>query len=199
MSLYRAETHDQLANGKIFALRQRHGLTPAADTVSRLRQVRRQRAVERIFRQINAEELFAAGYVDRLLERFEFFLRFLTRRADVVEQTGNDTNMIWLAAVFGDAAFYIRIERLCFFDGLRSSVNQFGMFGGKLASGFGISGLEKYRVTLNGARDIEQGIDGKIFALMVDRMGTAHIEKFAGFRVCTIKGTVVPAVPKFLC
>src|SRR5690606_6396260 len=95
----------------------------------------------------------------------------------------HDFQVIWLAAIFEQAAFDIAVKFLCIGQVLLCGKNHFSIFACKFSAIFGLSRLHNHRIALRWARDVEWSLDTKIFALMFWFVNFIGMEKLTTFLV----------------
>ncbi len=192
------EAQDKLSDRQVFSRRARSsccwkrptplapglvGQGPATDTI------------KRIARQIETTE-FEIAEIDTRLQLTESVLRFLVARCNDNRQARSYLELRFIATVFRQPAFDIRIISLGHIERCGRSINYFSILRGEFATTFRVACLNENRVSLNGTWQIEKSIRLQMLTLEMHRMCRGRAVEPALLTIRVVEGVIVPGVPQ---
>ena len=107
----------------------------------------------------------------------------------------HDEEVVWGAAVGGEAGFQVGVVGTGGFDVLGDGVDDLGVLGGDLEALFAGAGLDQDGAALGGAGDAEGALDLEVGAFVVERVELRGVEELAGVLVAG-QGAGFPGVPE---
>jgi hypothetical protein len=177
--------------------------SPGNRVLPRVRVDVRQRPVRVVARQVPVPELFQEGDrgrpADLLAAHLTGQLPGLGVGVAEHERRGReDQQLVAAAAVPGQAALHVGVERLAVFQRAVPAEDRVGAGGGELAALVGVAGLEDDRPALGAARHVEPPADVELGIGVREPAGDRVGEEHAGFLVGDDL-VAVPGVEQFPC
>ena len=192
----------QLAHGEFVAPGQlQHHVGAAVDALGRLGDVGR-RGVQVPLRQVFArpeghQRGQAHAGVDQRLQLGPLGLGFFLGAANHGGDAGQHQQLLGAAAIFGQAALHVLVERFGLCQARPRGEDGFGAGGGQLFAIFRRACLHDHRVALRWALDVQRAFHLQVLADVVERVQLVGVKGHAAGFVAR-EGVVVKAVPQAL-
>ena len=133
--------------------------------------------------------------MNQAVQQIALLLRLGGGFADDDQRTGQDFQVVAVAAERLHPAFDVGVEALGVGHRAAGGEHHFRGFGGDLTAGLGRAGLDDHRPALDGAGDVQRTADRIVRAFVVQDVHAVGIEIDAVFNVADER-VVGPAVPK---